>query len=163
MSEIVVGFDGSPTSHRVLSWAAQQARLTAVPLRAVHAMAQNPTIMASIVIPGPIESIDQLQHLYRYAVSTVWETVQPEADWRLEFYAADPGPTLVAQSVAADMLVLGTRERVASGHVQAGSVSRYCLSHATCSVVAVSPTSVSAPKTNSNWSARPLARELAAP
>ena len=166
MSEIVVGFDASPTSHRVLAWAAQQARITAIPLRAVHAIAQDPTILASIAIrsiPGPVESVEQLQHLYRYAVSTVWETTQPQADWRLEFYTADPGPTLVAQSIGADMLVIGTRERVASGHVQAGSVSRYCLSHATCPVVAVSPTSVSIPKAKSNWSAGLLARQLVAP
>ena len=38
MSKIVVGFDLSPSSQKALAWAAEYARLTGLPLQAVHAV-----------------------------------------------------------------------------------------------------------------------------
>ena len=50
---------------------------------------------------------------------------------------AGPGPTLVAQSASASLLVVGTRENAGWSRLVHGSVSHYCLSHARCPVVVV--------------------------
>jgi nucleotide-binding universal stress UspA family protein len=78
----------------------------------------------------------------RAAVTAVWEAAYPKPGWRLEFYNDDPGRLLVAKSRHAELLVIGTREHVGWGRILSGSVSRYCLSHAACPVVAVPPVSI---------------------
>lgn len=145
MSEIVVGLDVSQASHGALAWAANQARSTGAELRAVHALLDSAAMFASVgqmSVPSSLAGDDRVEHAYRDAVTAVWETVQPEPNWRLEFYNADPCGLLVAQSTHADLLVIGTREHVGWGRILNGSVSHYCLSHATCPVVAVPPVTV---------------------
>jgi len=140
MSEIVVGLDASPASRSALAWAANQARMTNVGLRAVHALIVPPIPTESmdvISMPASVIPDDRVEQAYRDAVVAVWETVHPEPDWRLEFYRADTARLLVKQSTAARMLVIGTREHVGWGRILSGSVSHYCLSHSACPVVAV--------------------------
>ena len=142
MSEIVVGLDVSQASHGALAWAANQARSTGAELRAVHALLEPALMFASVgqlSVPTSLVGDDRVEQAYRDAVTAVWETVQPEPSWRLEFYNADPRSLLVAQSERAGLLVIGTREHVGWGRILNGSVSHYCLSHATCPVVAVPP------------------------
>ena len=55
----------------------------------------------------------------------------------LQFAQGDVGDVLVRLSTHADLLVVGTREPVRGRHYLAGSVSHYCISHASCPVVAV--------------------------
>ena len=74
---------------------------------------------------------------HRGAVEAVFDSVQPEPGWRLSFFSGEPGPVLVAESVGAALLVVGTREHAGIGRLLSGSVSHYCLSHAECPVVAV--------------------------
>jgi nucleotide-binding universal stress UspA family protein len=140
MSEIVVGLDASPASRSALAWAAHQARLTKVSLRAVHALIVSPILTDSMgLMSTPVSAVpdDRIEKAYREAVVAVWQTVHPEPSWRLEFYHADIGRLLVEQSAAARMLVIGTREHVGWGRILSGSVSHYCLSHSACPVVAV--------------------------
>lgn len=142
MSEIVVGLDVSPASHAALAWAANQARTTEADLRAVHVLLL-PSVMFAAVgtmsVPTSEAGADKAEEAYRNAVSAVWEMVQPEPSWRLDFYYADPSSLLVAESSHADLLVIGTREHVGWGRILSGSISHYCLSHAACPVVAVPP------------------------
>jgi nucleotide-binding universal stress UspA family protein len=51
--------------------------------------------------------------------------------------SGDAGPAVVAESVGAALLVVGTKDHVGIGGLVSGSVSHYCLSHAQCPVVAV--------------------------
>ena len=142
MSEIVVGLDVSQASHGALAWAANQARSTGAELRAVHALLEPALMFASVgqlSVPTSLVGDDRVEQAYRDAVRAVWETVRPEPSWRLEFYNADPGRLLVAESRHAGLLVIGTREHVGWDRILNGSVSHYCLSHATCPVVAVPP------------------------
>jgi nucleotide-binding universal stress UspA family protein len=137
-----VGLDVSPVSHSALAWAANQARLTGAELRAVHSLLVPAAMWASLdqmSVPASIVDDDRVMQAYRDAVTAVWDTVQPEPSWRLEFYHANPGRLLVAESGHAGLLVIGTREHVGWGRILNGSVSHYCLSHATCPVVAVPP------------------------
>ena len=134
MSEIVVGLDVSPASHAALAWAANQARTTGAELRAVHALPVPAAMLASVIPSVPTSTVgaDKAEAAYRNAVTAMWEMVQPEPSWRLEFYNADPGTLLVAESTHAGLLVIGTREHVGWGGILNGSISHYCLSHAIC-------------------------------
>ena len=140
MSEIVVGLDVSPASQAALAWAANQARTTGAELRAVHALLLPATMLASVgwlSVPTSTMGADKAEAAYRSAVTAMWEMAQPEPSWRLEFYNADPGELLVAESTHAALLVIGTREHVGWGRILHGSISHFCLSHAICPVVVV--------------------------
>ncbi len=142
MGEIVVGLDVSPASHAALAWAANQARTTGAELRAVHALLMPSAMFAAVgTISMPTSGVgaDKAEETYRNAVTAVWEMVQPEQSWRLEFYNAEPSSLLVTESSHADLLVIGTREHVGWGRILNGSISHYCLSQARCPVVAVPP------------------------
>jgi nucleotide-binding universal stress UspA family protein len=78
-----------------------------------------------------------MNNAYCKAVTAVYDAIQPESDWQLKFLIGEAGAVLVAESVGAAMLVVGTREHVGIGRLISGSVSHYCLSHAECPVVAV--------------------------
>ena len=137
MSEIVVGLDLSPSARAALDWAAEQARATGQKLRAVHVISASSTYsMALGGVAVPIEP-SQMDAPHREAVAAVFDSVQPELGWRLKFFSGEAGPILVAESVGAALLVVGTKEHVGIGRLISGSVSHYCLSHANCPVVAV--------------------------
>ena len=40
-------------------------------------------------------SEDRVDVTYREPVSAVWDPVQPEPNWRLEFFGDEPGPVVV--------------------------------------------------------------------
>jgi nucleotide-binding universal stress UspA family protein len=84
----------------------------------------------------PIEP-SEMDSPHREAVAAVFDSVQPELGWRLKVFSGEAGPILVAESVGAALLVVGTKEHVGIGRILSGSVSHYCLSHARCPVVAV--------------------------
>ena len=142
-NEIVVGLDLSSSSALALHWAARQAHLTGLRLRAVHALKFPLALgVAGIVTYPTAVSDDRVEASYREAVWAVWDTIEPDADWRLQFFGDEPGPALVRQSARSAMLVIGTREHVGFGRILSGSVSHYCLSHARCPIVAVPSTHV---------------------
>jgi|SoimicmetaTmtLPA_FD_contig_51_879975_length_1734_multi_2_in_0_out_0_2 nucleotide-binding universal stress UspA family protein len=139
MSEIVVGLDLSPSARAALRWAAEQARGTGQPLRAVNAVDVSPAYnielgMGGVAVPMEASALDAT---YREAIAAVFDSVQAGLGWRLEFFSGEAGPVLVAESVGAALLVVGTQEHAGIGRLVSGSVSHYCLSHAQCPVVAV--------------------------
>jgi nucleotide-binding universal stress UspA family protein len=144
VSQIVVGLDVSPASYGALVWAANQARLTGAELRAVHSLLLPASMLASVGRMSAPTSLPGGGQTDRAAVTAEWEAAHPKLGWRLEFYNGDPGRLLVAESRHAELLVIGTREHVGWGRILSGSVSRYCLSHAGCPVVAVPPVSIPA-------------------
>lgn len=138
MSKIVVGLDASPSSRAALAWAANYARMTGLPVQAIHAM-PVPANLASVGMlgesaPEPADSIDAN---YRREIEEVFASVDPLPGWRLEFYIDDPGPAVVTASEGAALVVVGTREHRGLGRLVYGSVSRYCLGHAKVPVIAV--------------------------
>jgi nucleotide-binding universal stress UspA family protein len=136
--EIVVGLDESDSARAALRWAAEEAVRSRSVLRAVHALswpfgAEN-TQTENAVQPL---SFDEVDELYRSNIMRIFNVVKPRPDWILQFAQGDAGPVLVRQSGHAAMLVVGTPYHVGLGRLIAGSVAHYCLSHATCPVVAV--------------------------
>jgi nucleotide-binding universal stress UspA family protein len=138
-NEIVVGLDLSPSARAALIWAAEHARGSGQSLRAVHAVDISPDFnmqlgMGGIAVPMNASAMDTAR---REAIVTVFNSIQPESDWRLEFFSGQAGPVLLAESVGAALLVVGAKEHVGIGRLVHGSVSHHCLSHAPCPVVAV--------------------------
>ncbi|MDQ5855185.1 MAG: universal stress protein [Actinomycetota bacterium] len=143
-SEIVVGLDESESARAALRWAAEEAARSGSGLRAVHALSwpfgaeyADPEHAVRTV------SFDEVDDLYRSNISRIFSSVKPRPDWILQFAQGDAGPVLVRQSAQAAMLVVGTPYHVGLGRLISGSVAHYCLSHATCPVVAVPATHLS--------------------
>ena len=86
-NEIVVGLDLSSSSALALHWAAGQARRTGARLPAVHALKLPLALgVADIVTYPKAVSDDRVEASYREAVSAVWDSIQPEPDWRLQVF-----------------------------------------------------------------------------
>jgi nucleotide-binding universal stress UspA family protein len=135
--QIVVGFDDSPMSAAALRWAAEQSRLSGQPVLAVHTWERPP----AEAYGGGWELPDVTGRDVR-ASAAAWVAAafgeQPEAvSLQIEVIEGPAGPVLVGLSVEAALLVIGTREHVGLRRLVNGSVSHYCLSHASCPVVAV--------------------------
>ena len=140
-NEIVVGVDLSPSARAALRWAAQHAKATGQSLRAVHAVDVSPDFnlalgMGAVAAPLRAPAMDTA---YREAIAAVFDSIQPEPGWSLSFFSGEAGPVVVAESVGAALLVVGTKEHVGIGRLIPGSVSHHCLSHAQCPVVAIPP------------------------
>jgi nucleotide-binding universal stress UspA family protein len=143
--EIVVGLDESDSARAALRWAADEAVRTASGLRAVHALSW-PFGAENALPEDAVRSLsfDDIDELYRSNIMRIFNAAKPRPDWILQFAQGDAGPVLVRQAAHAAMLVVGTPYHVGLGRLIAGSVAHYCLSHATCPVVAVPAATVGA-------------------
>jgi nucleotide-binding universal stress UspA family protein len=79
---------------------------------------------------------EQSEDLQR-ATRRIFDQTSPETGWDLQFRVGHVGRILAQESRGAQLLVIGTGEHVGLGRVLIGSTSHYCLSHASCPVVAV--------------------------
>ena len=82
-------------------------------------------------------TFDAAQAAYQAGITQVFDDISPRPDWLIQFATGEPGPVLVRQSHDSQLLVVGTREHVGLGRLLTGSISHYCLSHASCPVVCV--------------------------
>jgi nucleotide-binding universal stress UspA family protein len=135
--EIVVGVGSSPAAAAALEWAAEQSRVTGVPLRIVHAWQITASPMGATRTSFWVASAADAR-----ARATRWvlDALGPRAAtvrWVLDIVEGPPGPILVARSSGASLLVLGTGEHVGLRRLVTGSVSHYALSHSIVPVVAV--------------------------
>jgi nucleotide-binding universal stress UspA family protein len=143
ISHVITGVSGSPRSLPALRYAAALARGYSATLIPLHTW----------VPPGG--EIADLQYPSRY-LRQVWEHEAWERLWDAANTAlggvpvdvpmqplvirGEAGRVLVhAASRAGDVLVIGTGRRGIAGRLTSGNVSRYCLAHARCPVVAVPP------------------------
>jgi nucleotide-binding universal stress UspA family protein len=139
---IIVGLDQSNSARAALNWAARYARVTGNFLRAIS-IVDWPTGLIGAADGGlPLETLvlfpneEQSQDLQR-ATQRIFDQVSPEIGWDLQFKVGPVGRILTQESRGAQLLVVGTGEHVGLGRVLIGSTSHYCLSHASCPVVAV--------------------------
>lgn len=136
---IVVGLDGAEPSARALRWSVAEAYAHDARVLAVYAYSEPAVGDVSMVPLDPMQYLDEARlaaEAWRdeaLAGSPYHPLVEVEVSVRL----GPPGPSLVSAARGAHMLVVG-----ASGHhplyrLVKGSVSRYCVSHSSCPVVAV--------------------------
>lgn len=139
--EIVVGLNGSAGSGLALRWAAEEARLRSAPLRIVHTW-EIPSSEA-VASGAAFRAATQQEALER---ATTWVEIAlgtPDAPGTLEVTEGPAAAVLVARSRRAALLVIGTQAHTGLQRLISGSVSHFCMSHATCPVVAVpAPASV---------------------
>jgi nucleotide-binding universal stress UspA family protein len=143
---IIVGVHGSLGSLQALRYAADEARRRNVPLLPVTAWSPPGGDMAERRNPSPY-----LRKIWRDAA---WERLleafdvglggMPE-DLHVEPVVArgDTGPVLVDTADRPDdLLIVGTGRRGVLSRMLRRSVSRYCLAHARCPVLAVPPSAL---------------------
>jgi nucleotide-binding universal stress UspA family protein len=143
---IIVGVHGSAGSLQALRFAADEARQRNVPLLAVTAWIPPGGDLAERRHSSPY-----LRKIWREAA---WEQLwaafdaglggMPE-DLRVETQTVrgETGPVLVeAAGQPDDLLVIGTGRRARFGRMMRKSVSRYCVAHARCPVLAVPPSAL---------------------
>jgi nucleotide-binding universal stress UspA family protein len=143
ISHVIAGVSGSPRSLPALRYAAALARGHDAALIPLHAW----------VPPGGEIADRQCASWY---LRQVWEHDAWERLWDAANMAfggvpldvpmeplvirGEAGRVLVhAASRAGDLLVIGTGRRGSAGRLMGGKVSRYCLAHARCPVVAIPP------------------------
>jgi nucleotide-binding universal stress UspA family protein len=117
---IIVGVHGSPGSLQALRFAADEARQRDVRLLAITAW-------------------ERLWAAFDDGLGGV------PADLHVEPQAVrgDTGPVLVdVAGQPDDLLIIGTGRRAGFGRMMRKSVSRYCLAHARCPVLAVPPSAL---------------------
>jgi nucleotide-binding universal stress UspA family protein len=135
-AEIIVGVDESPASIAALTWAAEYAARSGAAIRLVHAFELEPSEMYGTATELRRSIFQDLRaSLSTLARDTVEPPLSPGA-WHLDIVEGVTGRVLVDAAKNADLLVLGTGAHTGVRRLL-GSVSHYCLSHATTPVVAV--------------------------
>ena len=137
-SPVVVGVDGSPSSHDALRWAVRYAELIGAEVIAVaawelpHAYGWS----APSVDPAFDRNADELG-----LTEQVEQVVGASAAARVRtrMVQGNPVEVLLAESEGAEALVVGSRGLGGFRRALLGSVSQQCATHARCPVVIVRP------------------------
>jgi nucleotide-binding universal stress UspA family protein len=135
---IIVGLDDSAASRAAHRWAAAYAHVTGKDLRAVHVLDWPIGLNALAANSGTrlcVPKHDIAQPYWRGMHRVFDDAGFPQGS--LQFAQGDVGDVLVRLSTHVDLLVVGTREPVLWRRYLAGSISHYCISHASCPVVTV--------------------------
>jgi nucleotide-binding universal stress UspA family protein len=136
---IIVGLDDSPGSRAAHRWAAEYAYAVGKDLCAVHVLDWPIGLNASAAKSGTRLRVpnQDIAEPYWRGMRRGFDEVDSPNGSILRFAQGDVAEVLVRLSTDADLLVVGTREPIRGGPCLAGSVSHYCISHASCPVVAV--------------------------
>ena len=138
-NQVIVGLDDSAASRAAHRWAAAYAHTTGKDLRAVHVLDWPIGLNASAFKSGIRLCVpkQEIAEPYRRGIQGVFDDTHSASGSVLQFAQGDVADVLVRLSTGADLLVVGTREPVRGRPYLAGSVSHYCISHASCPVVTV--------------------------
>ncbi|MGW4209290.1 universal stress protein [Lentzea sp. NPDC004789] len=135
---VVVGVDGSPAARAALRWAVEDARRRGCRVDAVSAWHPDYGVMIG---PLPAEVMmsmppQELEAVARKALDAAVEGFDG-VDIRPVLVEGDPRDVLVEASQEAELLVVGNRGHGTIVGAILGSVSSYCVHHASCPVVVV--------------------------
>ena len=137
-NRIVVGIDDSPAGRAALRWAADEAQLRGAELKVLHIWQVDVSVsMSGAEIPWAAFEDDAEATAKAVVAETIGENDADGQPRKIDLVQGAPGPTLVEASRDAAMLVVGTQVHTGISRVLFGSVSHYCLTHASCVVVAV--------------------------
>jgi nucleotide-binding universal stress UspA family protein len=143
VGRVVVGTGGSPGSLPALRYARDLARSNGVPLLAAIAWIPPGGDLAERRSPSPALRrawADAAADRLKAALDAAWGSVPPDLDLQLVVIRGETGPALVHLADGRDdLLVVGAGRPGRLSRIWHGKVSRYCLSHARCPVVAVPP------------------------
>lgn len=140
---IIVGVSGSPGSLQALRHAADLARAHTAPLVPVLAWSPPGGDLADRRHPSPY-----LRQIWRDAAwQRLWDAIDlalggvpADIGFESDVVRGDPGDVLVDVACHPDdVLVIGAGRRGALARALCCRISRYCLAHARCPVIAVPP------------------------
>ena len=141
VGRVVVGTAGSPGSLPALRCARDLARGNNVTLLAAIAWIPPGGDLAERRCPSAALRrawADAAGDRLKAALDAAWGTIPPDLDIQLVVIRGEPGPALVHLADSADdLLVVGAGRPGRLTRMWHGRVSRYCLAHARCPVVAV--------------------------
>ncbi|GAA3367984.1 universal stress protein [Streptomyces sannanensis] len=135
---VVVGVDGSPSSHAALRWAVRHAALIGGTVEAV----------AAWDLPGAhgwsapaVDTEFDEEAAERSLVEEVRNVLGEEGAARVRerLVRGNPAEVLLDAAEGAEVLVVGSRGRGGFRRALLGSVSQQCALHASCPVVIVRP------------------------
>ena len=134
---IVVGVDGSPASLKALQWALRQAEATGAKVEAAQAW-EVPVMYGSgmMVLPSSEDFEAAAKQSLENTVAAATDG-RPTVPFESHVIAGHPAKTLLDLAEGADLLVVGSRGHGGFVGTLVGSVSQYCVSHASCPVVVV--------------------------
>jgi nucleotide-binding universal stress UspA family protein len=130
---VVVGVDDSEHSTRALRWADRYAQATGGSLRVVVAWQWAVAYGRPMVFEG----YDPDLEAGKVAEKAIIDLATPRDRITIQAPEDAPGEALVKASADADLLVVGRHGHRSVGSLLVGSVSNYCLHHATVPVVVV--------------------------
>jgi nucleotide-binding universal stress UspA family protein len=132
---LVVGVDGSDHSKAALTWAVQQAEISGTRLLAITAWQVPPVVYAG----AALEDLEFQNHAEAVLNQAIQQTVGDQSEIALNTLVEQGYPALVLVEEArhADLLVVGSRGHGEFAGMLLGSVSEYCVTHASCPVVVV--------------------------
>lgn len=142
-SRVIVGVSGSPECLPALRYAAEMARAHGAPLIPVLAWLPPGGDLADRSHPSPVlrEAWAEAARLrLRGAMQAAFGAFPEELSTDPQVIRGEPGQALLRIACREDdLLVIGAGRRSRLGRILHASVSRYCLAHAVCPVVAVPP------------------------
>lgn len=138
---LIVGASGSPGSLRALRSALALARRNDLPLVAVIAWTPPGGDLAEHRCPSAALRrvwADAARKRLEDALAAACGGVPLDLDIQLAVIRGEPGPALIETAGSSDdMLIVGAGRRGMLSRMWHGKVSRYCLSHARCPVLAI--------------------------
>ncbi|HEY8453067.1 MAG: universal stress protein [Micromonosporaceae bacterium] len=135
----VVGVDGTEASVRAVRWALEYARATGAVVEAVHAWEPPSQFGIPLAVLPRVNRAAAAEQLIAAVVDRA-AGGEPGVAVERRPVRGEPGPALVDRSRHADLLVVGSHGLPGLLGTMTGSVSLYCVDHATCPVVVVKAT-----------------------
>jgi nucleotide-binding universal stress UspA family protein len=139
-TRIVVPTDFSETAHRAFERAVSLAKESQAELHVCHAIEYVAPMVSPYEIPIPEDFIQQTRAAAQNRLSEVVEEAKRAGlycEGHLLSDRADPGISNLAESLHADLIVMGTRGTSRLRHMFLGSVAERTVRHAPCSVLTV--------------------------
>lgn len=138
---IVVGVDGSPGADLALTWALDEGRSCALPVRLVYAYGWAMTggdiaIYGNLPNPELLRVRSAANELLEKAASRARQAA-PDVEISTHRIGDDAVRVLIAESARASMIVVGTGHRRVLGSLLAGSVEAAVSALASCPIVVV--------------------------
>lgn len=146
MSRIIVGIDGSSHSHAALEWAMREASIRHEPLTVINVQRiAAPGGQGMLIFPADQQFLIDARNAVREAVAKaaapLGGNVPPSVT--VQAISGLPAVELIAASMDAGLLVVGSRRNGGLARLMMGSVSSQVASHAHCPVVIVPATGTS--------------------
>jgi nucleotide-binding universal stress UspA family protein len=134
---IVVGVDGTPASVEALAFALHEGALRGTNVRCVTAWHFDAPDEGWLAPENMAQARGNAKTAQDRAVAAAQEQVQSAPVVTREVVQGAPGPVLVYAARDAAYLVVGTMHKNVARRTLLGSVSHYCVQHATVPVVVV--------------------------